>query len=126
MQDFSPLGFIGQHKNNSTPMRLRRSAAARLSAAVYSDVRGVVCESLERRVMLSGAILGAATNYQTASRPESIAIADFNGDGKLDIATGNYNGTVDIFFGNGDGTFKAPVVIPDGLGNAPTQAQLAI
>ena len=37
-----------------------------------------------------------------------VAVADFNGDGKLDIAvTDTQNGIVQIFTGNGDGTFTA-------------------
>jgi hypothetical protein len=37
-----------------------------------------------------------------------VAVADFNGDGKLDIAaTDGVNGGVQIFTGNGDGTFTA-------------------
>lgn len=46
------------------------------------------------------------------SRPDSIAIADFNGDGKLDlaVANGEYNvNTVSILLGNGDGTFQSHV-----------------
>ncbi len=44
----------------------------------------------------------------------ALAIADFNGDGKLDIAAasyypGNYSGNVYILLGNGDGTFQAPI-----------------
>jgi len=44
----------------------------------------------------------------------SLAFADFNGDGKLDIAAtsyypGNYSGNVYILLGNGDGTFQAPI-----------------
>ena len=39
-----------------------------------------------------------------------IAVADFNGDGKLDIAVGNSAATptVSILLGNGNGTFQAP------------------
>jgi hypothetical protein len=41
------------------------------------------------------------------------AFGDFNGDGKLDIATGDYfGGTVVVNRGNGDGTFQAPLTFP--------------
>lgn len=44
----------------------------------------------------------------------SIALADFNGDGKLDIALTNSGGptsAVAIVLGNGDGTFQTPPVL---------------
>jgi len=43
--------------------------------------------------------------------PESIVTADFNGDGKLDLAVANIQppATVEVFLGNGDGTFAGAV-----------------
>src|SRR5262249_23588132 len=35
-----------------------------------------------------------------------IALADFNGDGRLDLAAGNSAGGVSLLWGNGDGTFQ--------------------
>lgn len=36
-----------------------------------------------------------------------MAVADLNGDGKLDLVVANGNGNVGVLLGNGDGTFKA-------------------
>jgi hypothetical protein len=42
----------------------------------------------------------------------SIAAADFNGDGNLDLVTASALGSADVLLGHGDGTFAAPVLIP--------------
>lgn len=52
----------------------------------------------------------------------SLAIADFNGDGKLDIAASNfYSNTIAVFLNQGGGIFAAPILstilIPNGLGS---------
>lgn len=48
----------------------------------------------------------------------AIVAADFNGDGKLDLAVTDYgSNTVMILLGNGDGTFGAPSIIA--VGNQP-------
>jgi FG-GAP-like repeat len=48
--------------------------------------------------------------YQVGTQPYSVTTADFNQDGKIDLAAAN-NGDneVAVLFGNGDGTFQSPV-----------------
>ena len=48
--------------------------------------------------------------------PYSIVIADFNRDGKLDLAIPAGNQSVAVLLGNGDGTFGAPIYTFDGNG----------
>ena len=46
-------------------------------------------------------------NYPVGAGPTGVAIADFNGDGKLDIAVANTaSSDVSLLYGKGDGTFK--------------------
>ena len=55
-------------------------------------------------------IFHATVNYAAGSSPRSVAMADVNGDGKLDLAVANYNdNNVSILIGNGDGTFQTAV-----------------
>jgi hypothetical protein len=54
------------------------------------------------------------------SNPGGILVADFNGDGKLDVATANFNGNnVNVLLGNGDGTFTAASGSPIAVGLNP-------
>ena len=55
-----------------------------------------------------GTFAPTAVSPQTGSIPYSIAVADFNGDGKADLVTSNAgSNTLSVLLGNGDGTFTA-------------------
>jgi len=58
----------------------------------------------------------AERKYPTGYGPQGIAAADFNGDGKMDLATANgVDGTVSVLVGRGDGTFRLSNTYPAGL-----------
>jgi hypothetical protein len=87
----------------------RRDGAHRRSAAIRLHV-----ESLEDRVVPS---FSPAVNYPVATE-SPIVTADFNGDGRLDLAGANIN-SVSVLLGNGDGTFQPAITSPTtGAGGA--------
>ena len=86
----------------------RRAANSR--PAVRSRPR---LELLEDRTLLSGVSFSSAVSYGVGTNPVSMAVGDFNGDGKLDLAVANeYSNSVSVLLGNGDGTFQAAKTSP--------------
>jgi hypothetical protein len=65
-----------------------------------------------------GTFTPASQSPVAGAGPVGLVIADFNGDGALDLAVSNYGqttGAVSIFLGNGDGTFKTAENVGQGM-----------
>jgi hypothetical protein len=87
---------------------------------VQWDPKHEVCWWYEQRGSTVSVLLGNGDgSFQTArnfavppgSYPASVAVGDFNGDGRPDLAVANFGffpdqGTVSVLLGNGDGSFQ--------------------
>jgi len=79
-----------------------------------------------------GTFQPAQTFYTGGRVPTSVAVADVNGDGKLDLLVSNSErpkgkrgkGSVGVLLGNGDGTFQTPTVSNSG-GYSPQAIAIA-
>src|SRR5262249_37716730 len=57
--------------------------------------------------------LGAAARFKVGSYPRPVVAADWNGDGKTDVATADGDGnTISLLIGAGDGTFPTRSALP--------------
>ncbi|HSY90363.1 MAG TPA: VCBS repeat-containing protein [Candidatus Binatus sp.] len=85
---------------------------------VVSDMNSGSPEPGNLTIMLGkgdGTFTPTTVSPQKGAIPYSVAITDFNGDGKADLATANAgSNTISVFLGNGDGTFAAPLSPPAG------------
>ena len=113
-----------------------RSDSTKFSTAQPPDVVLVNSTSKNISVLLgntdaNGKANGTFTEAQgspftVGNNPRSMALADFNGDGFLDIAIGNQgDNSISVFKGNGDGTFVEFPGSPFKLTNNATTAENA-
>jgi FG-GAP-like repeat len=99
--------FLAFKTRTSTPTRRRpvrrRPPASRLCL-----------ESLEARCLLS---FSPAAHYSAGASPRAVAVGDFNGDGRLDLAIANtLSDTASVLPGNANGTFQPALTAATGYG----------
>jgi Bacterial Ig-like domain (group 3)/FG-GAP-like repeat/FG-GAP repeat len=130
----SPLTVKGSGRYPTTTSIVQTGNVGNYTlAATVSGNEGIVptgtisfLDTNNSNSVLATALLGAgqstpalgflnSSNPATNPYPQSVAVADFNGDGKADLAIPVYdsaNGVVSILLGKGDGTFTAAPAVP--------------
>jgi hypothetical protein len=92
----------------------RTMIALRIPRVVFASLAIL---SLTSAPSARGQVFLDASTYPTGLDPLVVVTADFNQDGKVDVATANYfGGTISVLLGNGNGTLKAPVDYPSAAG----------
>ncbi len=95
-----------------------------VSANHYREDNASVPGSISVLLQKSDGTFAATADYPTGLSPSSIALGDFDGDGKIDVAVTNASSdSLSIFRNQGDGTFgtKKDVVV----GSRPTSVAAA-
>ncbi len=65
-------------------------------------------------------------DYSPGGGLEEVVLADFDGDGKLDIVTNSAPGTVSVLLGRGDGTFASKLDYPVGIAPSASARHFAL
>jgi hypothetical protein len=105
------------------------------AAVTVENGTGVSSNAAHFEVVKNGFTASYGKNdYSTDITPQDVVTADFNGDGKLDLAVATANNTISILLGNGTGAFPThvqyavpgnPVSIITGDFNGDGKADLA-
>ncbi len=121
MTDFGSLDFCSDERNLQVMFRPRRQPCLFLFLAMALAASYAQVTAPDTSVVSSPyPPLFKSAKYAVGAGPVSIVVADFNGDGKPDIATANRDAsTVSILINNGDGTFRKHVDYA--TGNYPLQ-----
>src|SRR5262249_35124266 len=128
MPSRSWFGFLTLRPARTRPQLPRSRAPGKRQATLPLHL-----EPLEERTLPS---FGPPANFPVGSTPYSVAVGDFDRDGKLDLVTANFNSnTVSVLLGNGDGSFQKaadysaglnPVFVAVGASNGGGKLDLAV
>jgi hypothetical protein len=111
--------LLGTGAKTALPGDPFRLGFIRLSRVLWLSVLVVMLGGLlEPEAAAQTVSFGAKTAFGTGDSPVSVAVGDFNGDGKLDLVVANIDSaTVSILLGTGTGSFGAKTDF--GTGSSP-------
>ncbi len=114
------LGLATSYPVGTRPTELRAGdldGDGKIDLVVLDPLMGSIVDTRVRVLMNAGNGTFAAGRQVQAhiAQPQSLQLADFNGDGTLDLLTTSTFRSFAMAFGNGDGTFRAPRVYPSRL-----------
>src|SRR5215469_9392963 len=111
--------FVSKSRLTATILASDVAKAGTASVAVVNPIAGAASNTVFFEVTRSTTFAAVmAPSFLTDNEPASVAVGDFNGDGKLDLAVGGSTAisVVSIYLGNGDGTFQPAVSYGSGSG----------
>jgi tetratricopeptide (TPR) repeat protein len=116
----------GVFRNNSAKFSTTQAPDVVLVNSTSNNV-SVLLGSVDANDKPNGLFTEApGSPFAVGKNPSSVVVADFNGDGFLDLAVANEaDNTISLFRGNGDGTFTEFPASPFKLTNTTTVSETA-
>ena len=119
-----PVGHNSNHHHSMFPVTPPAPSKFRQTAGLVPALAGFLLSALPLPAQLLSNLKAfpdripvgdpQVTSNDHKEGPKGIATADFNGDGKPDLAAGNLDGTITILTGQGGGRFAAPLHLRTG------------
>jgi len=127
------IPFVSYNAGNQTPgyittADLNGDGNLDLVTANFSGTGSFANNSISLLPGVGDGTFGPARVYHGGAAPTSVAVGDFNGDGKPDVVSANDGGpagTVSMLLGRGDGTLVAAEAIPVTVRNAASTDGIA-